>query len=417
MVGAGEQDAAGAGLAGRLPEVDAADDVGAQDGRPVGLERLAAEVDNGVDALDQPVDRGGVGEVALHQLLAGRLLPIGLRSERRRAGYRPAKWRRSTPPSAPAAPVIRRRRIVGIRATAVGELEAGQPGHADQQVAGELQAAVELQPVAERHRAAEVEARTAHAEPQRRLAFRVAEQGPLPACRIVVRVAHAQRQDEPEAAGRHRPARGTAVPGRWAPRRAPGTGRAGPARSETATTAVGRSPPGAGSCAGTACCCLPVQRLAHRGRARRLARRAGGVTRGLSAFAPSTSIGRPGGGVPGELGASGDGWDRRRRCARPWRCSRTWASSRRRSRTWRRPVSRRTRSASWRPTAVERELGHVYRRVEEVEDEDGVTRRRYAALNRPGRPRGPRGERRHAAAGAGPPSARWWPRRARSAPS
>ena len=34
--------------------------------------------------------------------------------------------------------------------------------------------------------------------------------------------------------------------------------------------------------------------------------------------------------------------------------------------------------------AVERKLGHVYRRVEEVEDEDGIPRRRYAALNRLG---------------------------------
>src|SRR3954454_8289749 len=34
--------------------------------------------------------------------------------------------------------------------------------------------------------------------------------------------------------------------------------------------------------------------------------------------------------------------------------------------------------------AVERKLGHVYQRVEEVEDEDGVPRRRYAALNRLG---------------------------------
>jgi hypothetical protein len=34
--------------------------------------------------------------------------------------------------------------------------------------------------------------------------------------------------------------------------------------------------------------------------------------------------------------------------------------------------------------AVERKLGHVYRRVEEVEDEADVPRRRYAALNRLG---------------------------------
>ena len=62
------------GLARRLIEVDAADDVGGDDHVPWGLDRLAAHVNHGIHALEQPIDSRGVGEIGAHILLVRRQL-------------------------------------------------------------------------------------------------------------------------------------------------------------------------------------------------------------------------------------------------------------------------------------------------------------------------------------------------------
>src|SRR5581483_3254988 len=57
---------------GGLEQVAAADDVGAEDGRPVALDRIAAEMGDAVDAGDDRLDLGVVGEVGGDELLVCR---------------------------------------------------------------------------------------------------------------------------------------------------------------------------------------------------------------------------------------------------------------------------------------------------------------------------------------------------------
>ena len=54
----------------RLEHVVAADDVVLQDRLPGVLDRAGAEVDDAVDALAEPLDRGEVGEIGRDELLA-----------------------------------------------------------------------------------------------------------------------------------------------------------------------------------------------------------------------------------------------------------------------------------------------------------------------------------------------------------
>ena len=70
VVRACEEDAPRPGLARGFPQIDAADDVGVEDGGPVGLKRLPAQVDHGIHALQEPVNGCGVGEITAHRLLA-----------------------------------------------------------------------------------------------------------------------------------------------------------------------------------------------------------------------------------------------------------------------------------------------------------------------------------------------------------
>ena len=107
MVGRGEHDARATLPARRLVRVVQADDVGAVHRFPVGLDRLAAQVDDAIGALEQPLHRGHVGQIGLDEGLAvvelGDLAAIAHDRSGRNA---PTRCGLVIVPTPPAAPVI-----------------------------------------------------------------------------------------------------------------------------------------------------------------------------------------------------------------------------------------------------------------------------------------------------------------------
>ena len=83
MVRRGEDDPLHALEARRLEEVVAADDIGVVDDVPVRLDRIAAEMEDAVDAGDGAAERLDVAEVGGRHLSSGVGSATGARSERR----------------------------------------------------------------------------------------------------------------------------------------------------------------------------------------------------------------------------------------------------------------------------------------------------------------------------------------------
>ncbi len=86
MVGAGEHDPLDASAPRRLEQIVAADDIGPEDGLPVGLDRLAAEMDDAVDAIAQRLAGGEVGEVGNDDFLTRTSRSRTATSDRRNSG-------------------------------------------------------------------------------------------------------------------------------------------------------------------------------------------------------------------------------------------------------------------------------------------------------------------------------------------
>ena len=72
VIGGGEYHALDAGAAGGLEQIVSADDIGLQDRVPRAFDRVAAEMHDAVDAGDDFLDRGEVGEIGGHEIFIAR---------------------------------------------------------------------------------------------------------------------------------------------------------------------------------------------------------------------------------------------------------------------------------------------------------------------------------------------------------